>query len=124
MWKLLVVSDKSENSVTFKIAKKLFDVPPYGTVYFQNSNIAFDFIKHEAPQFLFLDLSKEHEGEDLQHVMTSLGDTAKLKVTVFHLSAIKATFLKIFPLDFIDFIISIFIWRSEPGLSGKGKTAR
>lgn len=106
MWKLLVTSDKFEDSNIYKLAKKFFE---FKAVYIQNGKITLDFIKNEAPDFIFIDLKKEVPGDDFLSIFKNLSDSSRLKVTVFKLSTVKGILLKIFPLDFIDFILSIFL---------------
>lgn len=105
MWKLLVTSDKFEDGRIYKIAKKFFD---FKAVYIQNGQITLDFIKNEAPDFIFIDLKNEVNGQDFLNIFKNLSDSTRLRVTVFKLSSIKGVLFKIFPLDLVDFILSIF----------------
>jgi len=110
MWKLLVTSDKFQDGNIYRLAKKFFE---FKAVYIQDGNFALDFIKNESPDFIFLDLTNPVPGEDISSIFKNLNDSQRLKVTVFMLSTVKGILLKIFPLDFIDFVMSIF-FRGKP----------
>ena len=110
MLKLLVTSDKSKDGNIYKLAKKFFE---FKAVYIQDGNFALDFIESESPDFIFLDLNSPVLGEDIGSILKNLNESQRLKVTVFMLSTIKGILLKIFPLDFIDFVMSIF-FRGKP----------
>ncbi len=108
MYKLIVISDKKKNSLSFKIGTHLFD---FNSTYMQNSEAILNFLKEETPNFAFIDINKKTDFESFDDLLKNHLFNERLRVTVFNLDSVKSAFLRILPLDTLDFILSLFFRR-------------
>lgn len=104
MYKLIVISDKKKNSLSFKIGTHLFD---FNSTYMQNSEAILNLLKEETPNFAFVDINKNSEFENFEELFNSMIINERVRVTIFNLDSVKSAFLRILPLDTLDFILSL-----------------
>ncbi len=108
MYKLIVISDKKKNSLSFRLASRLFD---FNSTYMQDSQTLLKFLKDESPNFAFVDLKEKSDQNDFAKVFDHINMNDRIRVTVFNLDSVKSAFLRLFPLDMIDFLLSLFLRR-------------
>ncbi|GAB4288677.1 MAG: hypothetical protein Kow0098_06150 [Ignavibacteriaceae bacterium] len=103
MKKLIVINDKSLDSVTFKVAKKFF---LFEGSFLLNGETTVKLLKEENPDLVFLDMIEEDKKDtDIINLLCSLDPVKRLRVSVFRLSTVKAFLFRILPVDVIDHFV-------------------